>query len=169
MSEKIHFIITGGTIDKSYNPVTEKPESHNISVIPDYIQKIIQPHFPLSFETPCLKDSLDITDDFRAHLVELIQKNEAKKIIITHGTSTLTNTAEFLEKHLDPQTDKTIVLVGAMIPLKEFAMSDAGFNLGYAIATVKNSDPGVYLCMNAQTYKPGHVRKNIEKGQFEDP
>ncbi|MEK7801383.1 MAG: asparaginase domain-containing protein, partial [Pseudomonadota bacterium] len=64
-------------------------------------------------------------------------------------------------------TNKKIVLTGSMIPLKEFAMSDAGFNLGYAIAEVSHLTAGVYICMNARTFKAGTVVKNFELGRFE--
>lgn len=164
--ETIHFILTGGTINKVYNPVTEKPEISDMPIVPDYFKNIIQPHASLSFETVCLKDSLDLTDSDRAAILKAVQNSSAERIVIIHGTSTMSVTGEYLHKNMSG--DKTVVLTGAMIPLREFAMSDGGFNLGYALAEVQHLPPGVYICMNGKTFKAGAVRKNKDIGRFED-
>ncbi len=161
----IHFIITGGTIDSEYDPPKETANPCVESVIPSYITVKIKPHSNIDFKTLCLLDSSDITDEIRSKIVKEIIAVSAKKIIITHGTNTMTETAEFLDRDLG-QTPKTIILTGAMIPLKEFAMSDAGFNLGYALAQVQNLPPGVFICMHGETFKPGAVTKNVEQARF---
>lgn len=162
----IHFILTGGTINKAYNPVTEKPEMSDTPIVPDYLKKIIQPHCDLSFETICLKDSLDLTDSDRAAILKAAQNSSADHIVIIHGTSTMSVTGEYLHKNMNGE--KTVVLTGAMIPLREFAMSDGGFNLGFALAEVQHLPPGVYICMNGKSFKTGAVRKNKEIGRFEE-
>ncbi len=106
-----------------------------------------------------------MTDDIRGQIVQSIEKTESKRIIITHGTSTLTNTAEFLSERLGA-SDKTAVLTGAMIPLKEFAMSDGGFNLGHAVCAAQTLESGVYICMNAQTFKAGEAVKDVQQARF---
>ncbi len=161
----IHFILTGGTIDSYYYPPKETSVPHDASVIPEYIQKI-QPHISCSFEEICMLDSGEITNEIRGGIVTAIEDSNADKIIITHGTNTMSETARYLETHLR-NNNKAIILTGAMIPLKEFAMSDAGFNLGYAMAKAQDTANGVYIAMNAKLFPAGEVVKNTEIGRFE--
>lgn len=165
MTESIHFILTGGTIDSFYYPPKETSVPNTASVIPDYIESKIKPHISCSYETLCMLDSGDITDDIRERILNAIQNAKTTRVIVTHGTNTMAKTLEFLD---GKTSDKTIVLTGAMIPLKEFAMSDAGFNLGYAIAQAQQNPPGIYLCMNARTFRAGGVTKNTSIGRFEE-
>ena len=166
MKEHIHIILTGGTIEKSYNPVTEQTAFLCKSILPDYLNDVIKAYPHLSFDFVSQIDSLDMTDNLRSNILHSIKQTLAKKIIVTHGTSTMADTAVYLAKHLG-KTDKTIVLTGAMIPLKEFAMSDAGFNLGYAMASVQTADAGIYIAMNASLFDAGKVVKNVAIGKFE--
>lgn len=166
MKQKIHFIITGGTIDASYSPPHQTAKPNAVSVIPPYITNVIQPHFTASFETLCMKDSREITDTMRRKMIAAIKKTTAQNFIITHGTDTLAQTAEFLDRNIG-DTDKTILLVGAMIPLKDIVCSDAGFNLGFAIGVLATLESGVYICMNGCVFEPGTVEKNQKKARFE--
>ncbi len=162
----IHFIFTGGTIDSSYYPPTETAEPNAESIIPHYIQDVIKPHVSFTYETVCMKDSGDLTPVDRASILAAIKKAKAGHILISHGTSTMVRTAEYLDKELKG-TDKIVVLTGAMIPLKEFAQSDAGFNLGFAVAALSNLESGVYICMNAKVFKAGTSVKDIKNARFE--
>jgi L-asparaginase len=161
----LHIIATGGTISKTYDPSTEKPELNPEPFIRDYIVGVIKPHCDISMERVFLKDSADITDADRAVILAAVTASDAPCIMITHGTSTMDVTAEYLQAHL-AGSDKTIVLTGAMIPLKEFAMSDAGFNLGFALSQVQALDAGVYICMNATNFAAGSVRKDVKTARF---
>lgn len=166
MKQGIHFIITGGTIDASYSPPHQTARPNAVSIIPTYISDVIKPHFAATFETLCLKDSRDITDALRRKIITVIKKTKAQNIIITHGTDTLAQTAEFLDRNLG-ETDKTILLVGAMVPLKDIVCSDGGFNLGFAIGILGALQGGVYICMNGCVFEPGTVKKNQKKARFE--
>ena len=166
MTSDIHFILTGGTIEKSYDPITEKPEFLCNSILPDYLSDVIKAYPHLSFETICQIDSLDMTDNMRSNILHTIKQTAAKHIIITHGTSTMEETAQYLAQNLG-DTDKTIILTGAMIPLKEFTMSDGGFNLGYAMAQAQTAPAGIYIAMNSRLFDAGKVIKNTKIGQFE--
>lgn len=163
----IHFILTGGTIDSFYYPpkVTTIPLEN--SVIPNYLQQVVNPHIKARFDTLCMLDSKDINDKERNSLVKAINESESSQIVICHGTDTMVETQNHLSEKLG-NTDKTIVITGSMIPLKEFAQSDAGFNLGYAVAQVQTLKPGVYICMNAKSFPAGTVVKNFEQARFED-
>ena len=125
MSADIHFILTGGTIEKSYDPTTEKPEFLSESLIPDYLSKSVKAIPSFGFTNLCQIDSSVMTDDIRAQILDAVKDAPSSRVIIIHGTSTMTDTAEYLAEHLGDHK-KTIILTGAMIPLKEFAMSDGG-------------------------------------------
>lgn len=162
----IHIIITGGTIDSEYFPPEETSKPNPETVIPTYISSKIRPHKNVTFEPLFMLDSGDITEEHRGLMAEHIKAQAAKSILITHGTNTMSETADYLEKALKG-TDKTIILTGSMIPLKEYAMSDAGFNLGYAFAQSQNLSAGVYICMHGETFPAGQAIKNRADARFE--
>lgn len=164
--EPVHFILTGGTIDSAYFPPLETSVPNEHSIIPEYVLIKIKPAFDITFETLCMLDSSDITDSHRAQMVAAINAARASKIILCHGTNTMAQSAAYIQKALR-HTDKTVVMTGAMIPLKEFAMSDGGFNLGYAMAQVQSLPAGVFVCMNAQVFTADLARKNTKEGRFE--
>jgi len=160
----LHFIITGGTIDSVYHPPVQHLVPSESSILPEYLESVIKPHFEMSYEEIAMLDSRDINDDVRQEIVKAALASACDKIIITHGTDTMGETAAALK---ELGADKTIILVGAMIPLKEFVLSDGGFNLGYAIAEAQHLEHGVYICMNAKTFKAGAAQKNVDLARFE--
>lgn len=166
MADHIHVILTGGTIEKAYDPLTEKPEFKHRSVVPDYIYAVVQAYPDMTFETLYQIDSFDMNPQRRESIKQAIERSDSKKILIIHGTSTMAETAQYLDENFK-DTDKTIILTGSMIPLKEFAMSDGGFNLGYALARLETEKAGIYLAMNAKLFAPNDVTKNTGIGRFE--
>ncbi len=108
------------------------------------------------------KDSLEMTDEDRASIREACEASEETAILITHGTDTMSETAEALLGI----AGKTIVLTGALAPAR-FRVTDAIFNLGLALGAVQSKPPGVYLAMNGTVFEAGKVRKNKEAGRFE--
>jgi L-asparaginase len=105
-----------------------------------------------------------MTNDDRELIADHCIKSPEKKIIITHGTDTMAETAQLLSKKIK---DKTVVLTGAMIPYK-FGSSDGLFNLGSALAFVQSLPPGVFIAMNGRCFLAGNVRKNKQTGVFEE-
>ena len=164
--EKTTFILTGGTIDGKYHPPSERKITKKNSVVADYIEKIINPHFSANFKQLIMIDSLEMTDVHRQKILDEINKIKTDKIIITHGSSTMVETAQYLEEKI-PDNSKTIILVGAMVPLEGFYPTDAPFNLGYAIAQAQTRAAGVYICMNAHCFTPQEAVKNVETARFE--
>ena len=158
---KIKVLITGGTIDKSYN--MSNGELHFVdSHIPAMLSEgRCRADFEL--DKILLKDSLDMTDADRLLIATTCQNSGASKIIITHGTDTMVQTAQLLDEMV---SDKTIVLVGAMVPYV-FDKSDSLFNLGTAFAAVQCLPSGVYVTMNGQVFSADNVVKNREEGVFE--
>jgi L-asparaginase len=157
----IQVFITGGTFDKEYNELNGAlyfKETH--------VQEMLEKgrsRLDLQTETLFMKDSLEFTDLDREKIQAACTAATSNRILITHGTDTMTQTAEYLANRVQ---DKTIVLTGAMIPYK-FGSSDGMFNLGSALAFVQLLPPGVYISMNGKIFPAGHVRKNLARGEFE--
>jgi L-asparaginase len=117
----------------------------------------------LSIESLMMKDSLDFVEEDRANIAAACNATSSNRILITHGTDTMTITAMYLQKSCP---NKVIVLTGAMIPYK-FGSSDGLFNLGSALAFTQVLPNGVYIAMNGKYFEADKVRKNTEKGEFE--
>jgi L-asparaginase len=157
----IRIFITGGTFDKEYNELNGSlyfKDTH----LPEML-KLGRSKVEVDIRTLMMIDSLEMTNDDRQLIIHQCKNTEEEKIIITHGTDTMTDTAELLAQEI---TNKTIVLTGAMIPYK-FGSSDGLFNLGSAIAFVQTLPIGVYVAMNGQYFKAGTARKNKKTGAFE--
>ena len=167
IKQHIHFVKMGGTIefhDPTYDDINKKLLKLDPS-IDSYLKNIIQPHFTFSSELVAEKDSRHITSEDREKLALTIQETNHDSIIVTHGTFTLTKTASFLHK-MD-WGGKRIILTGSMIPITGFAASDGGFNIGFAIASFSNLQPGVYVSINGGIFSPDEVDKNIGQLRFE--
>jgi L-asparaginase len=158
---KLLFIQTGGTIDKDY-PRAAKGYAFEITA--PAVERIIE-NFNLYFDNQILpllqKDSLDLTPQDRDLIYEACLKNDAKKIIITHDTEVMIETA----KHLAAIKDKVIIVTGAMRP-ERFSNSDASFNLGVAIGAINVLPEGVYIAMNGRCFLYEKVQRNAKTGQF---
>jgi len=111
-------------------------------------------------------DSLDMTDTDRALIVNQCREAAGSRILVTHGTDTMVETARALAGALPLLAGKTIVLTGAMVPYA-FGSSDGLFNLGSALSFVQVLTPGVYLAMNGRCFQWDRVRKNRDTGAFE--
>ncbi|GAC1417328.1 MAG: asparaginase domain-containing protein [Flavisolibacter sp.] len=158
----IRIFITGGTFDKEYNELTGQlffKDSH----LPEML-KLGRNLAPVDIRTLMMIDSLEMTEDDRNLIAEHCSKCKEDKIIITHGTDTIADTARILYEKIK---NKTIVLTGAMIPYK-FGSSDGLFNLGSALAFVQTLQTGVYVAMNGRYFHAQNVRKNIITGVFEE-
>lgn len=147
---KITFIQTGGTIDKDY-PQGAINHGYEFEITdPAFIPILARakPDFEYEIISVLKKDSLDITEEDRIRIYDLISSSVNNKFVITHGTDTIHLTAEKLSKI----SDKTIVLTGAMLPEK-FYDSDADFNLGMAVGGVETLPYGVYICLYGNLVK----------------
>ncbi len=156
----IRFITTGGTIDKVYFDALSQFEigdSQVKHILSDGLADFDYEVVPL-----LQKDSLDMTDEDRSKLHDLIAADDAERYVITHGTDTMPETAEVLAD----LEGKTIVLTGSLSPAR-FKSSDAIFNVGMAVATAQVASPGVYIAMSGQVFRAGEVRKNRAENKFE--
>ncbi len=161
MSLSIQVFVTGGTFDKEYNEL-----NGNLYFKETHLHEMLslgRSKLNLSIDALMMKDSLDFVEADRALIASACNATTAQKILITHGTDTMTTTALYLQKSC---LNKTIVLTGAMIPYK-FGSSDGLFNLGSALAFTQVLPAGVYIAMNGKYFEADKVRKNTEKGEFE--
>lgn len=167
IKQHVHIIKMGGTIefiDPAYDAMNKRLMQLD-TTIESYLQNVIQPHFNFSVETVTMKDSRDIHEDDRAKLTKAIESTPHTNIVVTHGTFTMKQTAQFLEQQ--GINDKKVVLTGSMIPITGFTTSDAGFNLGFVIASFAGVNPGIYLSMNGGIFTAAEVDKNEELFRFE--
>jgi L-asparaginase len=158
----IKVFATGGTFDKEYNELTGEllfQRTH----IGDML-KLGRCHLKVSLETLMMIDSLEMTDAQRRVILTRCGETPEDRIVITHGTDSMDQTAAVLGKGI---TGKTIVLTGAMVPYT-FGSSDGMFNLGTALAFVQILPPGVYVAMNGRYFSWRSVRKNRRLGIFEE-
>lgn len=157
----IRIIITGGTFDKQYDPLRGEL-TFNRTHLPE-ILSAVGCRVPTELEISQLIDSLDMVEHHRDRIVDSCRAAAEDRIVITHGTDTMTVTADRL---VEARLPKTIVLTGAMVPYAVNG-SDAVFNLGAAIAAVQLLPAGVYITMHGQVFAAQAVRKNRAAGFFE--
>jgi L-asparaginase len=158
---QILFIQTGGTIDKDY-PKTVGGYGFEITEpAVESILKKLHVAFKYKITSFLKKDSQEITDDDRCRLLEFCTKAEQDKIIITHGTDTMIQTAVYLSAI----KNKIIILTGAFLPEK-FKDSDASFNIGTALGAIEQLEPGVYIAMSGRVYRSNNVKRELKTGHF---
>lgn len=158
----IKIFITGGTFDKEYNELTGElffQDSHMPQML-----RLGRCRIPVEIRTLMMIDSRKMTDEDRELIARNCIKAHEERIIITHGTDTMVETAKYLAGRVK---DKTIVLTGAMVPYT-FGSSDGMFNLGCALAFVQVLPHGVYIAMNGRYFTWENVRKNKKTGEFEE-
>jgi L-asparaginase len=155
-------IAAGGTFDKHYDEIAGKLDFRD-SVLPAVIARS-RITLPLRLETLPLLDSLDMVDADRERIREACSRAAEPAIVIIHGTDTMQQTAQVLGR---AGLGKTIVLTGAMVPY-EIAGSDALFNFGFAAGVAQTLPHGVYVAMNGQVFGWDNVRKDRERGMFEE-
>jgi L-asparaginase len=158
---KIKILTTGGTIDKIY---FDRKSAYEVGD-PQANGVLERANVVLDYEVESIlrKDSLDFTDEDRSLIRQKVASTQSERLVITHGTDTMIETAKVLEGI----PGKTIVMTGSMYPA-QFRDSDAVFNIGCAVTGAQILGPGVYIAMNGRIYNPRDVRKNVELNRFEE-
>jgi len=158
----IKIYVTGGTFDKEYNEINGE-----LFFKDTHLQELLalgRSSIEVNITTLMMIDSLDMKIQDREIIAENCIKSNENKIIITHGTDTMVETAQVLA---EKAISKTIVLTGALIPYK-FGSSDGLFNLGSALSFVQILSAGVYIAMNGHHFNWDNCRKNKHTGKFEE-
>lgn len=163
MRAEVQLYITGGTFDKEYDYITGE-----LFFKDTHLQDMLERgRCTINFDikTLMMVDSLEMTEADRNIIIHNCKSTKLDKIIITHGTDTIVETAKKIAS--EDISQKTIVLMGAMIPYAFGTSSDGFFNLGSALAFVQSLSPGVYVVMNGRCFNSDNVRKNRQTGYFE--
>ncbi|MGQ9589869.1 MAG: asparaginase domain-containing protein [Planctomycetota bacterium] len=158
---KIKFVTTGGTIDKLYFDARSEYQ-----VGPPQVLEVLRDAavtFEFEAESVLKKDSLDMTEEDRRIIRARVESDPCPRIVVTHGTDTMLETARALRGI----PGKTVVLTGAIQPAI-FRVTDAVFNIGMAVAAVQILPPGVYVAMSGRIFDPDRARKNYERNVFEE-
>lgn len=157
----IKIFTTGGTIDKAY---FDQKSAYQVGE-PQASGVLERANVVIDYEVVPLmqKDSLDMTDADREKIRDTVLSDSADRVIVTHGTDTMIETAKVLRQI----PDKTIVLTGSMYPA-QYRDSDAVFNLGCALLGVQILEPGTYIAMNGRVFDPSHSVKNVALNRFEE-
>ena len=158
----IKILITGGTFDKSYNHISGDlffERTH----IPEMLKRS-KCRLNVEVKTLMMIDSLEMTKKDIEKIIDECKKTKSSRIVITHGTDTMVNTAKKIAEKIK---NKTIVLTGAMIPYAFGSSSDGFFNLGSALSFVQTLKNGIYIAINGQYFDYDKVEKNKLKGYFE--
>ncbi|HQV68185.1 MAG TPA: asparaginase domain-containing protein [Saprospiraceae bacterium] len=161
-SNKIQIYVTGGTFDKEYNYITGQlyfKDTH----LPEMFERG-RSTLDVDIKTLMMLDSLQMSEADREIIIYSCKKSDYKRIVLTHGTDTMVQTAAALAKNNIP---KTIILTGAMIPYAFGTSSDGFFNLGAALAFAQTLPHGVYIAMNGRYHHWDKVQKNTKTGYFE--
>jgi L-asparaginase len=162
MSESVRVFVTGGTFDKEYDELHGRlyfKDTH----LPEML-RLARSRLEVRVSTLMMIDSLDMTDADRQLVVESCRSSPEERIVVTHGTDTMADTARALHA---AGLRKTVVLTGAMIPYA-FGSSDGLFNLGSALSFAQVLPHGVFVAMNGRVFAGDRVRKNRETGVFEE-
>ena len=162
MNEVVRVLVAGGTFDKEYDELTGRlffKETHVGEML-----RLGRCRLPVVVRTVMMVDSLEMTDADRSKILEECRQARESRIVVTHGTDTMVETARVLAAGL---SGKTVVLTGAMVPYA-FGSSDGLFNLGSALSFAQVLPPGVYVAMNGRCFPSDRVRKNREQGVFEE-
>lgn len=158
---RLRLLVTGGTFDKRYDEL-----NGTLAFGESHVQDVLargRCRLDLAIEVLMLKDSLELTDSDRARIVEAAKASPEERIVVTHGTDTMVESARALAA---ANLGRTIVLTGAMIPYV-FGSSDGLFNLGSALSFAQVLPAGVYVAMNGHCFPWNDVRKNRDLGVFE--
>ncbi len=158
--QAILVLTTGGTIDKNYFDALSEYQITD-SGIPALLREA-RVALPFRVVELMRKDSLELTDADRALIASAAREAPESRIVITHGTDTMTDTAKVLAAAVP---GKTMVLTGALSPAR-FAETDAHFNLGMAFAAAQTAAPGVWITMSGEVFDGLKVIKDRAAGKF---
>lgn len=161
-TDPIRLFVTGGTFDKEYDELSGRLYFKDTHV--HEMLRLARCRVETRVQTLMMIDSLDMSEADRATVVECCRSAAEQRIVVTHGTDTMPETARAL---LAAGIGKTVVLTGAMVPYA-FGSSDGLFNLGSALSFAQVLPPGVYVAMNGRVFAADRVRKNRESGIFEE-
>jgi L-asparaginase len=163
--DMLRVFTTGGTIDKVYFDASSSYQVGEPAAVSVFAAMRVD--VPFEITSLMRKDSLEMTDADREVICQAVLAATQERILITHGTDTMDQTARALQRALLAQPGKSVVLTGALLP-GAFRDTDAIFNIGFALGALQVMTGGVRVAMNGRLFDPAHVRKDREAGRFVD-
>ena len=157
---RVRLLVTGGTFDKEYDEIRGVLHFRRTHV--HEMLRLGRCRLDAPVQVLMLKDSLLMTDADRARILRACRRAKETRLVVTHGTDTMAETAACLARGL---TGKTVVLTGAMRPYR-VGSSDGLFNLGSALSFAQALPPGVFVAMNGLCFPWDDVRKDRRRGIF---
>lgn len=163
--QTVYLITTGGTIEKEYSEQLGVVVNRE-SKIGQFLRQLRLPEVDVRVTSLMNKDSLEMTPEDRALLVDEVRKllPENCPIVITHGTDTMVESGVLIEKSL-PDIKVPIILTGAMMPLG-FERSDGLQNLTESLFAARTLAPGVFIVFHSQVIPVAAAKKDRELGTF---
>jgi len=159
---KIHFIMTGGTIDFHYERRYDTVVPNKTSIIPEFIETL--DYVNAEFTELFVKDSRRLTNSDFAKILKVVEKSPYDKLVITTGTFKIDALAKYIDEKLTPPQRKTIILTGSTTPISGFTPSEGLFNLGHAVACAQRLDNGVYISFNGELFAKRDIERLIKEG-----
>lgn len=165
-------ITTGGTIGANpYPDPANPPKDCTMPSGRDLVREWINEHAVAEVVTLEHRDSKMIDEGYRSHLLSIASGSTAPAVIVSHGTDTITDTADFIARN--GHGSKVIVLVGAMTPLSNGPDSDGYANLVKALEVAANEPSGLFIVLSdwdeagrwaprAYPHRPGAWRKHYD-------
>lgn len=161
-------ITTGGTIEKIYDESEGTLQNRETIIKNKILQRLRLPYTDITVRSLMSKDSLYMDDADRELIGREIQKEvlAGHPIVVLHGTDTMDKTAAHCHQ-AHPNPSVPVVFTGAMKPMG-FDDSDATQNVVEALLAARLMPPGYYLTFHGRLYRVPNLRKNREKGTFEE-
>ncbi len=167
----IEIISTGGTIEKTYDEQEGSLENKATQLEKRILSKLRLPGCLYNVTSILSKDSLFFNDQDRELVVQTVVEKMSDKrvgaIVIVHGTDTMVKTADYVRLNIiNPKVP--IIFTGAMKPMG-FDDSDALQNVTETmLATRVCASGGVYIVFHGRVFTVPFVRKDKDKGTFEE-
>mgnify|MGYP003964479695 CR=1 FL=1 len=148
-----------------YDSCKDTAVPNDTSIIPRFVGSLKLYNIETQFTEVCMKDSRDLQSDDIKKILSEVEASSHTKVLITHGTYTLGDTARYLKVNLK-RDDQIVVLTASAIPIMGFSPSDGPFSLGYAIAKLEHLSPGVYVAVNGHVFSPEEIMKVMSEARF---
>jgi len=162
----IKIINTGGTFNKRYDPIKGKMYVPADNKAIEAAVSSIKHGCKIDIKGAIYKDSLEMNDEDRTLLCEIVKQTTQTDVIIVHGTDTMDKSAKKLDEYLGKSHQKRVIFTGAMVPLSIDPI-EATANLVMAISVVKFLKPNVYIAMHGMVRSYHCIVKNRKIGIFE--
>ncbi|MBM4290736.1 MAG: asparaginase [Deltaproteobacteria bacterium] len=162
--KNIAIISTGGTIEKTYNPLSGLL-NNEVSVLEIMLSQLTLRGVRLSRLQLMNKDSLDMKPRDHELIARTVESclEEYDGVVVTHGTDTLERTGHACVEQIPAhQLKGPVVFTGAMRPY-ELRSTDALQNLTEALMAAQLLPAGVYVCMHNQVLRFPGVKKDRER------